>query len=117
MRLRRLIHGALLTASLFSIAVPPALGAVSGGGEVHAVSHFDQSAAATAAYWTPARMAAATPVTVRKDDTIAKVGPPAAMPSSTRNGSKVVGALSTTTAAAITSAPPASSTRQGTTCS
>jgi V8-like Glu-specific endopeptidase len=88
-RARRLLQGALLTASLFSVMVPPAMAAVGGGGAVHAVSRIDQSAAATAAYWTPARMAAATPVTNRNDDTKAlKAGPMGA-----HDGSKVVGAL------------------------
>jgi V8-like Glu-specific endopeptidase len=88
---RPLLQGALLTASLFSLAAPAATADTDTG---RAVSH-DQDAASVAAYWTVSRMAFATPEGIRSSGkTPDLAGPPVGTPSSKRSGgSKVVGAV------------------------
>ncbi|GAA4620993.1 hypothetical protein GCM10023196_007130 [Actinoallomurus vinaceus] len=81
-----MLHGALLSASLFSLAAPAAAADTH---TVRAVSS-DQDAARVTAYWTVARMAAATPEGPRPSG---KTPDPAGPSLAANGGSRVVGAL------------------------
>ncbi|MCW2944597.1 MAG: hypothetical protein JWR24_1314 [Actinoallomurus sp.] len=93
MKTRRLLCGVLAAVSLLPVA--PAASAAGGRGRMQAVSLIDTGGGGRrAAYWTPARMAFATPLDIRDQGIGAEAGPPAEIPQAKGStGSKVVGAL------------------------